>query len=82
MPSFVIIITALSVLSFLYAMKAFLHEGHQLQRMTAPFGGSIPRMAQQVLRVSIAALFTALALVSVLMSLGLVWLSMQPGFVG
>jgi hypothetical protein len=82
MPSFVIIITTLSLLTFLYATKAFMQEAHHLQLATAPFGGNMSRMIQQVLRVCIAALFTALALVSLLMSLGLVWLSMQPGFVG
>jgi hypothetical protein len=82
MPSFVIIITMLSLLSFLYATKAFVQEAHHLQLATAPFGGGISRMMQQVLRVCIAALFTALSLVSLLMSLGLVWLSMQPGMVG
>lgn len=82
MPSFVIIITMLSLLSFLYALKTFVYEAHHLQLVTAPFGGNISRMVQQVLRLSIAALFMALTLVSVLMSLGLVWLSMQPGFVG
>lgn len=82
MPSFVVIITLLSFLSFLYATKAFLHEAHGLQLVTAPFGGSISRMTQQFLRVCIAALFTGLSLVSVLMSLALVWLSLQPGMLG
>lgn len=82
MPSFVVIITLLSLLSFLYAMKGFFQETHQLQAVTGPFGGSISRMTQQVLRVCVAALFTGLSLVSVLMSLGLVWLSLQPSMLG
>lgn len=82
MPSFVVIISMLSVLSFLYAMKVFNQEVHRLQMVTQPFGGSANHMVQQALRVCMAALFTALSLVSVLMSGALIWLALQPGLVG
>ncbi len=82
MPSFVVIISLLSLMSFLYSLKVFNQEAHSLQLVTEPFGGNLNRMVEQVLRVCIAALFTALSLISVLMSLALVWLATQPGLLG
>lgn len=82
MPSFVVIISLLSFMSFLYALKVFNQEAHQLQLVTEPFGGNLNRMMEQVLRVCTAALFTALSLISVLMSMALAWLALQPGMVG
>jgi hypothetical protein len=82
MPSFVVIISLLSLMSFLYSMKVFNQEAHRLELVTRPLGGTVPRMVEQVLRVCIAALFTALSLISVLMSLALIWLALQPAVVG
>jgi len=82
MPSFVAIITLLSLLSFLYAAKIFSEEIHRLQSVTQPFGGSINHLMEQVLRISMASLLTVLSLVSVMMSCALIWLAMQPSMVG
>lgn len=82
MPSFVVLISMLSFMSFLYSMKVFHQEAHRLQLVTQPFGGNLNRMMEQVIRLCTAALFTALSLCSVMMSGALVWLAMQPGFLG
>lgn len=82
MPSFVAIITLLSLLSFVYAMKIFSEEVHRLQTVTQPFGGSMNRLMEQMLRISMASLLTALSLVSVMVSCALIWLAMQPSMVG
>lgn len=82
MPSFVVIISLLAFMSFLYSMKVFNLEVHRLQMVTEPFGGNLNRMMEQILRLCTAALFTALSFASLLLSAALAWLATQPGLVG
>jgi hypothetical protein len=75
MPAYVIIIAVLSTLSFLYAFRA-LGQEVRLQSISQPFGGTQQRRMDQALRLSMSGLFTALALLSMMISGVLIWLSL------
>jgi hypothetical protein len=82
MPTFVVIISLLSLLSFAYSISIVNQEIHRFQMVTQPFGGTLERMVEQVTRLTISLIFTGLSLATVFMSAALVWLALQPTMVG
>ncbi|WP_218109844.1 hypothetical protein [Oligoflexus tunisiensis] len=61
-------------MSFLYSFKVLGQEVRRQQTVMQALGGNQQQRMEQTLRLSMAALFTALALLSMLVSGALIWL--------
>lgn len=82
MPTFVVFITILSLFSLRYALGILNQEMHRMRMVVEPFGGSIERMTEQVIRLTLALTFALVGLLSVALSIALAWLSLQPQLLG